>query len=111
MQVHCNEGVAIRIGLKPCGGIREGAAEASAEVRVGQPLSHDMVFVPGADTLQYVEGNILCRVIASDTGARRGRRTWHACTLLVREPGDLQPDRRAHSGSAARVGKARSRSR
>lgn len=111
MQVHCNKGVAIHIGTKPCGDIREGAVEASAGERVGQPLSHDMVFVPGADTLQYVEGNILCRVIASDVGARRGRRTWHARTLLVREPGELQPDRRAHYASAARVGKARSRSR
>lgn len=82
MKVHCNEGVAIRIGPKPCGGTREGAAEASAGVRAGQPLSHDMVFVPGADTLQYVEGNILSRVIASDAGTRRGRRTWHARTLL-----------------------------
>jgi hypothetical protein len=110
-EVHCNEGVAIRIGPKPCGGIREGAAEASAGVRAGQPLSHDMVFVPGADTLQYVEGNILSRVIASDAGTRRGRSAWHARTLLVREPGDLQPDRQAHSGLAARIGKARSRSR
>jgi hypothetical protein len=32
-------------------------------------------------------------------------------TLLVREPGDLRSDRRATCGPAARVGKARSRSR
>jgi hypothetical protein len=32
-------------------------------------------------------------------------------TLLVREPGDLQPDRRRHYWPAARIGKARSQSR
>ena len=111
MQVHCNEGVAIRIGPEPCGFIREDEVEASVGVRAGQPLSHDIVLIPGADTLQYVEGNILCRVIASDAGARRGRRTWHARTLLAREPGDLQSDRRRQYQPTARIGKARSRSR
>jgi hypothetical protein len=33
------------------------------------------------------------------------------CTLLAREPGDLQSDRRRHDGPAVRIGKARSRSR
>lgn len=111
MQVHCNEGVAIRIGPEPCGRAREGAAEASAGERAGQPLSHDMVLVPDADTLQYVEGNIARRAIASGERIRRGRRTWHARTLLAREPGDLQPDRPGLHGWAARIGKARSRSR
>ena len=111
MQVHCNEGVAIRIGPKPCGHAREDVAEASAGVRAGQPLSHDIVFVPDADTLQTVEGNIRRRAIASDAGVRRGRRTWHARKLLVREPGDLQLDRQRLYRLAARVGKARSRSR
>jgi hypothetical protein len=32
-------------------------------------------------------------------------------TLLAREPGDLQSDRRCSLRSAARIGKARSRSR
>ena len=43
MQVHCNEGVAIRIGPEPCGVIREDGVEASVGVRAGQPLSHDIV--------------------------------------------------------------------
>lgn len=111
MQVHCNEGVAIHIGPKPCGGVREDAAEASAGVRAGQPLSREKVLVPGADTVQYVEGHILQRAIASAARAWRGRRTWHARTLLDREPGDLQSDRRCHYGSTARIGKVRSRSR
>jgi hypothetical protein len=111
VQVHCSEGVAIRTGPEPCGHDREGMAEASAGVRAGQPLSRDIVFVSGADTLHTVEGNILQRAIASDVGTRRGRRTWHARTLLAREPGDLQLDRRLPYGPAARIGKARSRSR
>jgi hypothetical protein len=111
VQVHCNEGVAIRIGPEPCGHAREDVAEASAGVRAGQPLSHDIVLVPGADTVHCVEGNISRRVIASAARTRRGRRTWHARTLLDREPGDLQSDRRCQYGPAARVGKVRSRSR
>ena len=37
MQVHCDEGVAIRIGPEPCVGVREDAGEASAGERAGQP--------------------------------------------------------------------------
>jgi hypothetical protein len=37
VQVHCDEGVAIRIGPEPCAGIREGVGEASVGERVGQP--------------------------------------------------------------------------
>lgn len=111
MQVHCSEGVAIHTGPEPCGCSRERTAEASAGERAGQPLSHDMVFVPDADTLQYVEGNTSRRAIASGARIRRGRRTWHARTLLAREPGDLQLDRPGLCGWAARIGKARSQSR
>ncbi len=39
MQVHYDEGVAIRIGPEPCVGVREGVGEASAGERTGQPLS------------------------------------------------------------------------
>ena len=39
MKVHYGEGVAIHTGLKPCVGTREGGGEASAEERIGQPLS------------------------------------------------------------------------
>ena len=111
MQVHCNEGVAIRIGSEPCGFIREGEVEASVGVRAGQPLSHDIVLIPGADAVQTAEGNITLRAIASAVGTRRGRRTWHARTLHAREPGDLQSDRRRQYQPTARIGKARSRSR
>ena len=91
MQVHCDEGVAIRIGPKPCAGVREGAGEASVGVRAGQPLSRDRKPVPGADAVCVAEGNILERVSASTRVARRGRRTLACtqalCTGTGRSPG------------------------
>ena len=111
MQVHCDEGVANHIGPEPCAGIREDAGEASVGVRAGQPLSHDRVLIPDADTLQYVEGNIPQRASARAAGIRRGRRPWHARTLFAREPGDLRLDRRCAYQPTVRIGKARSRSR
>jgi hypothetical protein len=90
VQVHCDEGVAIRIGPKPCARVREGAGEASVGVRAGQPLSRDRKPVPGADAVCVAEGNMLERVSASTRVARRGRRIWHARKLFAREPGDLR---------------------
>ena len=110
MQVHCDEGVAIRIGPEPCAGIREGVGEASVGERIGQPLSRERLFIPDADAVIEAEGKTDGRVTASAWPVRRGLRPWHVRTLLVREPGDLWighgPKRRM-----ARIGKARSRSR
>src|SRR6516164_7705955 len=86
MQVHCDEGVATHIGPKPCAGIREDVGEASVGERAGQPLSRDRKVIPGADTVCVVEGNMSKSATASTWPTRRGRRTWHARTLLVREP-------------------------
>lgn len=68
-------------------------------------------FDPGADIVRSMEGNTHGCAIASASATRRGRRPWHAFTLLVREPGDLQSDRRLQSWPAARIGKVRSRRR
>ena len=97
MQVHDDEGVAIRIGPEPCDGVREGAGEASAGEHTGQPLSREIIKVPGADVLCNAEGNTDGRVSVSARTARRGRRPWHVWTLLARELGDLTPDRRRTS--------------
>jgi hypothetical protein len=94
VQVHCDEGIASHIGPEPCAGIREEVGEASAGVRAGQPLSRDRKLILGADAVCVAEGNASACVIASTWVTRRGRRTWHARTLLAREPGDLQLDRR-----------------
>ena len=96
MQVHCDEGVAIHIGPKPCASIREDVGEASAGERAGQPLSRDRKLIPGADTVCVVEGNMSKSANASTWATRRGRRPWHARTLLVREPGGLRIGRRLY---------------
>jgi hypothetical protein len=89
VRVHYGEGVAIRIGPKPCAAIREGVGEASAGEHTGQPLSRERKIVPGADVVVITEGNMGWRVIASAHPTRRGRRPWHVWTLVVREPGGL----------------------
>jgi hypothetical protein len=90
VQVHCDEGVATHIGPKPCASIREDVGEASAGERAGQPLSRDRKLIPGAHTVCVVEGNMSKSANASTWPTRRGWRTWHARTLLVREPGGLR---------------------
>ena len=90
MQVLCDEGIAIHIGPEPCAGVREDVGEASVGGRAGQPLSRDRKLIPGADTVCVVEGNMSKSANASTWLTWRGRRTWHARTLLVREPGGLR---------------------
>ena len=89
MQVHYDEGVAIRIGPEPCAAAREGNREASVGVCAGQPLSRESKIVPSADVVRITEGNTVGRISASACPARRGRRPWHAQKLLAREPGGL----------------------
>jgi len=96
VRVRHDEGLAIRIAPEPCAVIHEDAGEASAGDGAGQPSSRVSDFIPGADTVTYVEGNMDGRVSASARLTRRGLRPWHAQTLLVREPGDLQFDHLQH---------------
>ena len=109
MQVRCDEGVAIHIGPKPCVCAREGAGEASAGERIGQPLSRESRIIPGADVLIPRKA------------------TWrNATTRAFRQPGavgdpgmcgsSLFGNREISRPSGAlaspdRVGKVRSRSR
>ena len=89
---------------------REARREALTGVRVGQPLSRERSLVPGADAVQIAEGKTARCATASTVSTRRGRRPWHARTLLAREPGDLSFDHPAQH-RVVRIGKARSRSR
>ena len=93
VQVRHDEGVAIHIGPKPCAGVREDVGEASAGECAGQPLSRESDLARDADAVSYAEGNTGGCGIASIRLVPRGLRPWHAQTLLVREPGDLQLDR------------------
>ncbi len=106
MKVHCSEGLASRTGPAPCVASREGRGEALVGVRVGWVLSRERP-IRGADAVETAEGDTEGRVIASASTTPRGLRPQHVRTLLVREPGDLMPDR---PGRSARVGKVRSRS-
>ena len=111
MQVPDNKDVANPVGPESCVPYREVRCEALTGGCIGQPLSHDRVDIPGADAVQVAEGLMSERVIASAWMTRRGRRPWHVRTLLEREPGDLQSDRRCRYRPTVRIGKARSRSR
>jgi hypothetical protein len=102
VQVHHDEGIANHVGPEPCAGIREDAGEASAGERAGQPLSRDRKLILGADAVCVAEGNTPKRANASAWAARRGRRTWHACKLLVREPGDLRIGHRSYRSDGPR---------
>jgi hypothetical protein len=59
VKVHCDEGVAIRIGPEPCAVLREENGEASVGVRAGQPLSRVNIFIPSANTVVNVEGDAI----------------------------------------------------
>jgi len=111
VQVPHSKGLANHAVPESCVGHREVHDEALTGVRAGQPLSRERISDPGADVVRLMEGNTHGRAIASARATRRGRRTWHARTLLAREPGDLQLDRRRPSWPAARIGKVRSRRR
>jgi hypothetical protein len=89
---------------------REAYGEALAGESAGQPLSRESVINQGADAVSVAEGNTWQSDIASTARALRGLRTWHADTLLEREPGDLSFDR-TWLHEPVRIGKARSRSR
>lgn len=65
VQVHRDEDVASHVGPEPCAEVREDFGEASVGEWAGQPLSHEITFVPGADAVGNAEGNIDRRVIAS----------------------------------------------
>ena len=94
-----------------CGVCREVRREALTGVPAGQPLSRESFIDQGADAVSVAEGNTLQSDIARTARALRGLRTWHAGTLLAREPGDLPFDRKWQCHDTVRVGKARSRSR
>jgi hypothetical protein len=77
VQVHFDEGVATHIGPEPCAGVREDVGEASAGEHTGQPLSREIVVIPGADAVYSSEGNTDGCANASARSTRRGLRPSH----------------------------------
>ena len=104
MQVPHDEGVATHISPESCAVAREGNGEALTGEHTGQPLSRESFAVLGADAVHGAEGNTNERANASARPTRRGRRPWHVCTLLVREPGDLALGRSATAAGPHREG-------
>ena len=117
MQVHCDEGVAIRIDPESCVGDPRGSGEALTGARTGQPSSRERSSPGCRRRLGYGRQHGQARYASAWTtscgthafGMTRGRRPWHVRTLFVREAGDLMTDRSAEL--PVRIGKARSRSR
>jgi hypothetical protein len=108
VQVPNNKEVANHVVPESCVSHREVRGEALTGVRIGQPLSRDRNFIPGADAVCTAEGNTSERDLASARATRRGQRPWHVRTLLAREPGGLGSGQPQYG--LARIGKARSRS-
>jgi hypothetical protein len=103
MKVPDSKGVANHTVPESCvRNCREARREALTGVRVGQPLSRKRSLIRDADAVHSAEGNTDRRVSASAWLVLRGRRPWHARTLLVREPGDLLLGYRAVSGGPRR---------
>ena len=91
VKVPNDKGLASRIVPKSCvRNGREARREALTGVRVGQPLSREIIEFRDADAFVLAEGNTDSRAIASGCPVPRGPRLWHARTLLAREPGDLR---------------------
>ena len=103
MKVHCDEGVAIRIGPEPCVVGREAGGEASVGERIGQPLSRER-YNRSADAVCPAEGKTIACASASVRSAPRGLRPWHVRMLLAREPGDLLFGRRRSDVGPRREG-------
>ena len=89
VQVHHNEGVAIRIGLESCAGRREVSGEALKEERAGQPWSGERTLIRGADVVMATEGDTAKTASVRTWLAPRRLRPWHVRTSPAREPGDL----------------------
>ena len=94
MEVHCDEGVANRIGPEPCVGIREGVGEASAGKRIGQPLSRENLKVPGADVFVFTEGDMESAITRAPAQPGVVGDPEHVRKLFAREPGGLGFGRR-----------------
>lgn len=94
MEVFHSEGVANRTDLESCVSIVSRGTPRSVDRGIGRPaIEPRKLVLQDADVVQYTEGNTGRRAIASAGPILRGQRTWHVCTLLVRELGELRIDR------------------
>ena len=86
MRVLYVEGVAIHDGPEPCGGVREGADEASVGVVRAGLLSREMTVKFGMPTPSLkAEGHVVGGASASRRQIPHGRRTWARTKISMRE--------------------------
>lgn len=94
MQVLYSEGVANRTDLESCVSFVSRGTPRSVDKGTGRPAIEPRKFnLRDADVIHSSEGETGKRAIASAHPVLRGQRTWHVCTLLAREPGELWVDR------------------
>lgn len=85
VKVHCNEGVAIHIGPKPCAGRREAANEASVGVGAGQILSRVSVNSRGPTRSTTRKAMLTGSMVGrSDQELRTGYAHEHRWSLKMR---------------------------
>ena len=89
MKVPNDEEIANHIVPESCAAYREVRREALTGVHIGQQLSREMDIPRVPTPCLWRKATRLCAINASAQPTRRGHRTWHVCTLLVREPGGL----------------------
>ena len=94
MQVPYGEGLANHTGPESCAVYREVCGDTLTGERAGQPSSRATFLLQDAAGYDIASAqSVLC-----------GQRTWHARTLLAREPGDLQLDHSPARGGPRRKG-------
>ena len=89
MKVPNDEEIADHIVPESCVAYREVRREALTGVHIGQPLSREINITRVPTLYAQRKATRQGAINASALSTRRGHRTWHVCTLLVREPGDL----------------------
>jgi len=93
VEVSYSEGVASRTDLESCVSFVPRGTPRSVDRGTGRPaIEPRKLVLQDADVVHLTEGNTGGRVIASADPVLRGQRTWHVCTLLAREPGELRVD-------------------
>jgi hypothetical protein len=98
VKVPNDEELANHIVPESCAAYREVRREALTGVHIGQQLSREMDIPRVPTPCLWRKATRLCAINASAQPTRRGHRTWHVCTLLVREPGDLGFDQPTQAG-------------
>jgi hypothetical protein len=110
VQVHCDEGVATRIGPEPCVAVRKGSGEASAGERIGQPLSRES-YLTRAPT-PWIERKATRSAASSEQSSGSAWSQTLACADAPCAGTGRSHDRpMGITPRKVRVGKARSRSR